>query len=73
MSYASASCSVLSTPALPSLDARTVQTIRRGVAMVRFALQSLGFAAVLWLILAGPGVISNQSIAGTRIHSVIPL
>ena len=64
MSYASlADVAPLSfdIPAMPALN----RGVRRAVRMGAFLCQSLAFAGVVWLVLAGPGLVSDR-------HSTTP-
>ncbi len=68
MSYASVTYATIGAPSLPSslpsLAPHTVRALRRAlrrmVTLTAFALQSLGFAAALWMILAGPGLMTGH-------------
>ena len=64
MSYASVTYATIGAPSVPSLAPHTVLALRRAlrrmVALTAFALQSLGFAAALWMILAGPGLMTGH-------------
>ncbi len=62
MSYAS-----LAAPALPSLRL-PVGTLRSCRTAALFFVQSAGVAAILWAVLAAPGLVTDHDSTGARVR-----
>ena len=66
---------ILATPFAPALDPATAAALRRGVAVAArvtaFAAGSAAAAALVWLLLAGPGLVSDRASTVPARHAAL--